>query len=323
VLSILVKVHKVYMIFAIPYEPVKYINLPILNLPTGGHTSISGVQLYRVVYLTTLFIYRLYRMVQSHRSQTMHLRLLLGFIFSSTIVCQSKITTAFTDAATGISFQRFFGAKTNFGFGVALPQNTTSNSFIGQLTFPLKNSAGWGGWSLTGDMEGPLLMAAWSDGKNVVSSFRQAKNEDDNPPEVTGTFTVRPIAQGTSVNSSFLTYTFLCEGCLDAAFGLSAAATASTVEMGWALANTAVGNPGTSAGVLGFHNSGFGGFDAQLNLAKSAEFDSWAAMAGTPLLPSAGAVPISANAGDGDDGDDDEEDSDDDNAGGDDSDDDD
>jgi len=263
-------------------------------------------------------------MASSNRSSGMQLRILLAFIFSSTVICQTKITTAFTDAATGIKFQRFFGAKTNFGFGVALPQNTTSNSFIGQLTFPLKNSAGWGGWSLTGDMEGPLLMAAWSDGKNVISSFRQAKNEDDNPPEVTGAFTLRPIAQGTSVNSSFLTYTFLCEGCLDASFGLGAADTTGTVEMGWALADTAVRNPGTSAGVLGFHNRGFGGFDATLSLAKSAEFDTWAALAGAPLSPSAGAIAISANAsGDGDDDDDDDDDDDEGGDGGDDSDDDD
>jgi len=246
-------------------------------------------------------------MAWSHRSSEIHLRIVLAFFFASVVTCQTKITTAFTDAATGIKFQRFFGAKTSFGFGIALPQNTTSNSFIGQLSFPLNNNAGWGGWSLTGDMEGPLLMAAWSDGKNVISSFRQAKNEDDNPPEVTGTFTLRPIAQGTSVNSSFLTYTFLCEGCLDASFGLGVADTASTFEMGWALANTAVKNPGSSAGILGFHNSGFGGFDAQLNLAKSADFDSWAAMAGAPLSPSAGAVAIAPSTG-GDDDDDDGDD---------------
>ncbi|KAI1403790.1 CBD9-like protein [Hypoxylon fuscum] len=226
-------------------------------------------------------------------------------LLSNSVLCQKKQTEAFTDPTTGIAFQRFFGAKTSFAFGIALPENVT-NSFIGQLSFPLNNGAGWGGWSLTGDMEGPLLMAAWSDGTNVVSSFRQAFNEDDNPPEVSGTFTVRPIAQGTLVNDTHLQYTFLCEGCLDAQFGLEAADTAATFEMGWAMASTPVQNPETSAGVLAFHNSGFGGFDAHLDLAKITDFDTFAAMAGAPLTASTGAQPISANAGDEDDDEDDE-----------------
>lgn len=219
---------------------------------------------------------------------------------------QKKVTTTFVDPATGITFQRFFGAKTSFAFGIALPESP-NNSFIGQLSFPLNNGAGWGGWSLTGDMEGPLLMAAWSDGTNVVSSFRQAANEDDNPPEVTGTFQARPIAAGTSVNSSLLTYTFLCEGCLDASLGLGAAATSGTVEMGWALGSNAVQNPASPSAVLNFHDRGFGGFDAILSQARSAQFDTWAAMAGAPVLPAAGATPIKPNAGDGEDDDQDDD----------------
>ncbi|KAH7113263.1 putative cellobiose dehydrogenase [Dendryphion nanum] len=228
-----------------------------------------------------------------------HSAILFNTILFISVLCtavSSQITTPFVDQATGIQFQRFFGARSNFGFGIALPL-TPSDSFIGQLSFPLRNGAGWGGWSLTGDMEGPLLMAAWSDGTNVVSSFRQAANEDDNPPEVTGTFSARTIAEGTSVNSSFLTYTFLCEGCLNAAFGLGAAATAGTAEMGWALASTAVRNPQSSAGILGFHNTGFGEFEALLGQARSAEFDTWAALAGAPVLPAVGALPFRLNAG--------------------------
>ncbi|PKS06101.1 hypothetical protein jhhlp_007935 [Lomentospora prolificans] len=211
-------------------------------------------------------------------------------------------TSSFTDANTGIVFQRFFGARTSFGFGVALPTDPT-DSFIGQLSFPLVNGNGWGGFSLTGDMEGPLLMAVWSDGTNVVSSFRQAFNEDDNPPEVTGSFAVRPIELGTQVNSTFLTFTFLCEGCLDAAIGLGAEGTAGTAEMGWALSSIPVRNAASSNGILDFHDSGFGDFDADLGSARSAEFESWVALAGAPLPPSNAAVQIQPNAGDDDDDD--------------------
>ena len=211
-------------------------------------------------------------------------------------------TSPFTDPATGIVFQQFFGARTNFAFGVALPE-TPSTDFIGQLSFPLVQGAGWGGFSLTGDLEGPLLMAAWSDGTNVVSSFRQAFNEDDNPPEVTGNFSLRPIAEGTSVSDTFLTFTFLCEGCLSDGLGLGAADTAGVAEMGWALSSIPVIDPETPAGVLDFHDSGFGDFDADLEGARNAEFEAWAALAGDAAPSGAGAVPIDLRAG-GDDGDD-------------------
>lgn len=236
----------------------------------------------------------------------------LGFFLALALSspAAAQTTSAFTDQATGIQFQRFFGARSNFGFGVALPTNP-STSFIGQLSFPLVNGAGWGGFSLTGDMEGPLMMAAWPDGQGgVVASFRQAFNEDDNPPEVTGTFTVRPIADATSVNNTFMTFTFLCEGCLDAGLGLSAAQTAGNAEMGWALGKRAVRNAASSAGILEFHDGGFGDFQANLGAARSAEFDTWATLAGTPLAPAAGAQAFSLNAGD-DDGDDDDDDDDD------------
>ncbi|KAK8106615.1 hypothetical protein PG999_009974 [Apiospora kogelbergensis] len=211
------------------------------------------------------------------------------------VLGQKKVTAEFTDPATGIVLQRFFGTQSGYGFGIALPTAPATNSFIGQLTFPLNNGAGWGGWSLTGDMEGPLLMAAWSDGTSVVSSFRQAANEKHNPPEVAGNFSVKPISKGTSVNNTFLTYTFLCEGCLGAQFGLDPNANASkgsSAEMGWALSSKPVINPGSSAGVLAFHNVGEGGFKADLALARRPEFDTWAALAGPPVARASGAKPF-------------------------------
>jgi len=139
----------------------------------------------------------------------------------------------------------------------------------------------------------------------VVSSFRQAFNEDDNPPEVAGTFQVRPIAEATSVNNTFLTYTFLCENCLDAGLGL--APEAQSAEMGWALAGRAVRNAGSSNGVLDFHDSGFGDFQANIAGARNAEFETWAALAGAPLTAAAGAQQFdvgAAGAGSGADSDD-------------------
>lgn len=213
----------------------------------------------------------------------------------------AQTTTPFTDQATGIQFQRFFGARTTFGFGIALPTAPTT-SFIGQLSFPLgPGASGWGGFSLTDDMEGPLLLACWPspDGRSAVASFRQAFNEDDNPPEVTGAFSVRPIAAATEVNATFLTFTFLCEGCLSAELGLGAAQTAGTVEMGWGLASRAVRNAGGSDGVLGFHDRGFGGFRVNLGAARNAQFETWAALAGEAMGVSAVARPFRGRGGGG------------------------
>ncbi|KAK4184588.1 hypothetical protein QBC35DRAFT_517477 [Podospora australis] len=208
--------------------------------------------------------------------------------FDPHTIVNGQTTSPLIDQATAIQFQRFVDIRSNFGFGIALSTDTTSSSFIGQLAFPLANGAGWGGFSLNDDMEGPLLLAAWSDGqRNVISSFRQASNERDNPPEVTGAFSLRPISEATSVNETFLTFTFLCEGCLDTATGLAANAVAA--KLGWALANTAVENSSASGGILGFHNAGFGDFRLNVTGARSSEFEIWAALAGEPVSASAGA----------------------------------
>lgn len=68
----------------------------------------------------------------------------------------AQITTPFTDQTTGLRMERFFGARTSFGFGFALPSTPSAagqaSSFIGQLSFPLVNGQGWGAMGLTGDM---------------------------------------------------------------------------------------------------------------------------------------------------------------------------
>ncbi|KAF6794241.1 hypothetical protein CMUS01_16028 [Colletotrichum musicola] len=215
-------------------------------------------------------------------------------------------SAAFVDQATGLSMERFFGARTQFAFAMALPEQA-SGSFIGQLSFPLKAGAGWGAMGLTGDMEGNFFLAVWPDGQGgVTASFRQGTNED-NPPEVTGRFAVRPIAEGVAVNATSLTYTFLCENCLDATLGLGPEATNANAVMGWALSERAVRNPGNPGATLGFHERGFGPFTARLGNARSAQFDAVAATAGQPVASSNRAVAVTPNAfrdGGGDDDDD-------------------
>lgn len=241
---------------------------------------------------------------------------LIPFLLSARTVAQDddeptssaqQVSTAFTEATTGLTMERFFGARTTFGFAMTMPE-TPVDSFIGQMTFPLVNGAGWGAIGLTGDMENNFFLATWPDGAGgVMASFRQGTNEDD-PPEVVGNFAVRPIAAATAANDSFLTFTFLCEGCMDSALGLGAEATGADGVMGWALSEKAVPNPGTPDGQLGFHERGFGPFTMRLAQARSTSFDAVAGTAGTPIQASRNASPVALNVAGGEGGDDDDDD---------------
>ena len=201
----------------------------------------------------------------------------------------------FADQATGLKMERFFGARTTFGFAFAVPTTfdaaANASSFLGQLTFPLKNGQGWGAMGLTGDMEGNFILAAWPDGKGgVMASFRQATDED-NPPEVTGAFKVRPIPEGTSVIATFLTFTFLCENCIDSSLGLKIDTTTGNAVMGWALSERpSRGNAADPGARLDFHERGFGPFTARLKTAATDQFDTIAATALDPISASSRAV---------------------------------
>ncbi|OAK96952.1 CBD9-like protein [Phaeosphaeriaceae sp. SRC1lsM3a] len=223
----------------------------------------------------------------------------------------SQLSEPFIDQITGLKMERFFGARTTFGFAFAMPTlssnaSATTSSFIGQMTFPLKNGQGWGAMGLTGDMEGNFILAAWPDGNGgVMASFRQATDED-NPPEVTGKFAVRPIPDGTSVNNTFLTYTFLCENCIDPTLGLNIDPATGNAVMGWALSERPPrGNAADAGARLDFHERGFGPFTARLGNAATDQFDAVAATALEPVPASSravAAVPGAAGAGSGDEG---------------------
>lgn len=171
--------------------------------------------------------------------------------------------------------------------------------------------------------DGNFILAAWPDGVGgVMASFRQATNED-NPPEVTGKFRVRPLPDRAMVNSTCMSYTLLCEYCLNASLGLTAQKSSGNAVMGWALSEKPpCGDPTNAGAFLGFHERGFGPFTARLGAAATIQFDVVAATALSPVGASRNAVTAVAGAagvgsGDecgGDDGDDssDEDDDDDD-----------
>ncbi|XTI94911.1 iron reductase domain protein [Cenococcum geophilum] len=161
----------------------------------------------------------------------MKLSVLLPFALAVTASAQT--TSAYTDS-------NLHGSNL-WTFSIALPETPTSD-FIGLL--------------LGSGMVGKLLVVAWPNGNQLVSSFRKAGH-------LAGAFSMTPIAKGTYVNSTHYSYTFLCEGCL-----LTDGTTFAT--------NTTSGLSHSST--LNRHTLQ-GSYDLQVSAAESSNYAQWAAMA--------------------------------------------
>ena len=93
------------------------------------------------------------------------------FLSAALWALQATAQTAatYTDATSGIKFN---GIQHTSGFrtGIVLPENPTTD-FIGQIVAP---KGGWGSLSLGGSMREKLLVVAWPNGEEIVTSFRKA-----------------------------------------------------------------------------------------------------------------------------------------------------
>lgn len=86
------------------------------------------------------------------------------------------------------------------------------------------------------------------------------------------------IPDGTYVNDTAFSYTFLCSNCIGEG-ALSIAADATNAVMGWAWSDDALTTPASASGALNYHSAGFGGVGVPVETAKSADFEKWAALA--------------------------------------------
>ncbi|KAF2025876.1 CBD9-like protein [Setomelanomma holmii] len=195
-------------------------------------------------------------------------------IFSTLIGAFVALTAAqtpgpYTDAMSGITFNTFQHGSGYF-FGLALPQNTTGNAdFIATIG---GKGTGFSGISLGGGMLSKLLLLAWPDQQAVVSSFRKTANYGS-PAIATGTFTQIPITNGTYVNSTHWTYTFLCSKCIQSD-GTTFENSDTAPSIGWALnANGPAQKANPAASVSKHTSEGQVVFD--LSKAKSSRFDTW------------------------------------------------
>ncbi|KAH7127897.1 hypothetical protein B0J13DRAFT_142299 [Dactylonectria estremocensis] len=183
--------------------------------------------------------------------------------------------TSYTDTETGIEFQRYLATKYDFSFGVALPE-TVGSDFIGKMVIPLTDNEGWGAVSLKGGMLNSLLLVAWADGEDIQTSFRTIGSYA-NPDVYSDTeVTALPIANGTYINSTHISYTFLCEGCIVA--NKTTLANDSPI-LGWAISDTSPTTPSDPTSALTYHAAGFGQFGVDAAAAKSASYEQWASWA--------------------------------------------
>jgi cellobiose dehydrogenase (acceptor) len=191
----------------------------------------------------------------------------------------AQTSSSYTDAKTGIDFRGYTNALTGFTFGIALPEKPTTD-FIAQIQAPITNGGGWAGFSMGQSMTGNPLVVAWPNDGEVVSSFRMATGYT-NPAVAKGDFTMMPIPDGTYVNDTAFSYTFLCKNCIsdDFASGLVIYDSSSTNIVGWAMSNDPLTDPATAGSTLTYHSAGFGAFGLPMSNATSAKYDTWAAMA--------------------------------------------
>lgn len=111
------------------------------------------------------------------------------------------------------------------------------------------------------------------------------------PDVFNGTVSISVIPDGTYINETHLSLTYLCNGCITGD-DLTFNADDETAVLGWALSAE---NPEdvTDAGTaLVYHSAGFGNFGAALPDAKNKDYDTWAAMVEEPAEPTA--TPTSA-----------------------------
>lgn len=200
-------------------------------------------------------------------SATLSLAALLGL--ASRFAAAALTTEAYNDPNTGIDFQRY--ATNEYSFGIAVPENPEAD-FIGQMVVPLTENAGWGAVSLGGGMLNNLLFVAWPNDEEIITTFRLA-GAYANPDEYSGDVTALPIANGTFINSTHLSYTFLCQGCInDDSFD----ATAATPVFGYAVAATSPETASDPVSALTYHAKAFGQYGVNLDGAKSADYALWA-----------------------------------------------
>jgi cellobiose dehydrogenase (acceptor) len=104
---------------------------------------------------------------------------LLEVVFNSKphYIVLSQSASGYTDPTNGFQFTGLTDPVHNVTYGFVFPplvsSGAQSTEFIGEVVAPL--SAAWIGVALGGAMNGDLLLVAWPNGNQIVSSTRWAR----------------------------------------------------------------------------------------------------------------------------------------------------
>lgn len=209
----------------------------------------------------------------------------------------------YIDSNSNITFLGY--ANQGFHFGMALPQDPKDDLIV-QLVSPLKNGGGWGGIDFGASMTGPLMVVAWpntaKDNTVMISPRVATGYEIDNGANAykANPITITQIPDGTFVNDTHVSATFVCGGCLNAdSFG----AENTTATFAYAYAYDPVADPADPDTTLSDHTANgepYGAFGVTVAQAKSGEYSNWAALTGTAAAASGtAAAGASATSGAG------------------------
>ncbi|KUI57496.1 Cellobiose dehydrogenase [Cytospora mali] len=201
--------------------------------------------------------------------------------------------STYTDSNTNITFLGY--ANEGFQFGMALPSDPKDDLLI-QLVSPLKNGGGWAGVDFGEYMvPGHLMFAAWPNTakeNTVLISPRIATGYDvSNGANVykANPITITQIPDGTFVNDTHVSATFVCGGCLNSD---SFSGSNKTATFSYAYAYDAVADPSDVDTQLSDHTANgepYGPFDVTIAQAESSEYQNWAALT-TPASATATAA---------------------------------
>lgn len=219
--------------------------------------------------------------------------LILSILGSSAIV-SAATASKYTDSNTNITFLGY--ANAGFHFGMALPPDPKDDLII-QLISPLQDGGGWGGVDFGEYMTGHLLLVAWpnteKDNTVMISPRIATGYEVSNGANVykANPITITQIPDGTFVNNTHVSATFVCGGCLNSdSFGEDN----KTATFSYAYAYDPVDDPSDVDTRLSDHTANgepYGPFDVTVARAESSEYQSWAA------LTKAASATASATAG--------------------------
>ncbi|KAI1756363.1 cellobiose dehydrogenase [Xylaria castorea] len=209
--------------------------------------------------------------------------------------CLAQEPVSYTDPDTGIEFGTW--PEGDMTIGLALPGDaltTDATEYVGIL----KCSTGWCGLSLgeSGQMTQALLLVAWVNGDEVLTSFRYATGYSF-PEEYKGQANLTQISS--KVTDTGFELIYRCQGCFswdnDGATG-SVQTSSGFLVIGYAAAKAAPSNPACPSDISLKQHDTQGQFGASLATVVKDSYDTWAEKA-TRVVPGDCGTP---DPGDGD-----------------------